>query len=247
MADPAQNADADVIVLGKGGQALRVDEADVAGIMAQDGHLARVGSERFSIRQLVELVRPGHDLVDHGLRFRRDSVDNVIDADGLRDVVNEKEQPTDAGQRQHHGAQDGGDGREGAGQRARRGKRRHAVEERAEEDTERPLRDAVPGEADDDARGELHRCQGERHQQDGEHDRHHRHDGGGDARQNDLGDLRVGVRGEEDSRHPGAGDGKLLFQPRQECAHATERQRDGERANQKAATQVIHSVAKHQR
>jgi len=34
------------------------------------------------------------------------------------------------------------------------------------------------------------------HQQDGERDGHHRHDGGGDSRQNDLGDLRVGVRGE---------------------------------------------------
>jgi hypothetical protein len=65
------------------------------------------------------------------------------------------------------------------------------------------------------------------------------------SRQNDLGDLRVGVRGEQGRGHPGAGGWKLLFQPRQECTRATQRQRDGERANQKAATQVIHSVAKH--
>src|ERR1019366_8157253 len=47
--------------------------------------------------------------------------------------------------------------------------------------------------------------------------------------------------------HPGA-DGRIfLFQPRQQCARATQRQRNGERANQKAATQVVHSVAKQQR
>ncbi len=141
-------------------------------------------------------MRPGHNLIDHGFRFFRDSVDDVIHADGLRDVVNEKEQQTDADQRQHHRTQDGGYWRKGLRERARRRKRRHAVQESAEEDTKRPLRHAVSGKADDDARGELHRCQGERHQQDGEHDRHYRHDGGGDARQNDLSDLRVGVRGE---------------------------------------------------
>jgi hypothetical protein len=32
---------------------------------------------------------------------------------------------------------------------------------------------AVPGKADYDARGELHRCQRECHQQDGEHDGNH--------------------------------------------------------------------------
>ena len=144
----------------------------------------------------VEQVRPGHQVIDHGLGFFRDSVDDVIDADGLRDVVNEKKQQPDADQRQHHGAQDGGHRRERMRKRARRRKRRHAVRESAEENAERPLRHAVAGKADDDARGELHRCQGERHQQDGEHDGHHRHDGGGDARQNDLGDLRVGMRGE---------------------------------------------------
>ena len=48
MADPTQNADGDVIVLRNGDQASLIDEANVAGIIAQDGHLARVGSERRS-------------------------------------------------------------------------------------------------------------------------------------------------------------------------------------------------------
>ena len=41
-------------------------------------------------------MRSGHQLIDHGFRFFRDSVDDVIDTDGLRDVMNEKEQQTDA-------------------------------------------------------------------------------------------------------------------------------------------------------
>jgi hypothetical protein len=38
--------------------------------MAQDGHLAGVGPERFSILQVVvQPVRRGHDLIDHGFIF----------------------------------------------------------------------------------------------------------------------------------------------------------------------------------
>jgi hypothetical protein len=197
VAHPAQNTDSNVIVLRQGDQASRIDKADVPGGLAKDGHFARVRSQRFRILHVVvQPVRPGHNLIDHGFRFYRNSVDNVIDTDGLRDVVNEEEQQPDADQRQHHRAQDGGDWREGVRQRARRRQRRHAVQESAEEDPKRPLRHAVAGKADDDARRELHRCQGERHQQDGEHDRHHRHNGRGNPRQNDLRDLRVGVRGE---------------------------------------------------
>ena len=60
-------------------------------------------------------MRPGHHLIDHGFGFFRDPVDDVIDADGLRDVVNEKEQQSDADRRQRHGAQDGGHRRERVG------------------------------------------------------------------------------------------------------------------------------------
>src|ERR1019366_2945597 len=48
-AAPPQNADADVIVLRKGDQASRIDEADVAGNIARNGLFARVGRERFSM------------------------------------------------------------------------------------------------------------------------------------------------------------------------------------------------------
>ena len=44
-----------------------------------------------------------------------------------------------------------------------------------------PLRHAVTDKAHDDAGRELHRRQRERHQQDGENDRHHGHDGSGNA------------------------------------------------------------------
>lgn len=53
------------------------------------------------------------------------------------------------------------------------------------------------------------------------------------------GNMTVGIQA--------LGGRKLLFQPRQNCARATQHQRDCEGANQKAATQVVHSVAKQQR
>jgi hypothetical protein len=40
--------------------------------------LARVGPKRLSILQVVQPVRRGHNLIDHGFRFCRDSVDHVI-------------------------------------------------------------------------------------------------------------------------------------------------------------------------
>jgi hypothetical protein len=90
------------------------------------------------------MVRSGHHIVDHGYRFFRNSVDDVIDADGLRDVVNEKQQQANADYRQHHCSQHGGHWSEGVREGACRRKRRHAVREGAEEDTECPLRHAVP-------------------------------------------------------------------------------------------------------
>jgi hypothetical protein len=54
------------------------------------------------------MVRSGHHIVDHGYRFFRNSVDDVIDADGLRDMVNEKQQQANADYRQHHCSQHGG-------------------------------------------------------------------------------------------------------------------------------------------
>src|SRR5271165_4784395 len=49
---------------------------------------------------------------------------------------------------------------EGPWEHPSRGERRHAVGEGAQEYTERPLSDAVPGETEDDARRELHGGQG---------------------------------------------------------------------------------------
>ena len=91
MADPPQNPDADVVVLRNGNQASRINEADVTGGIARNGHLQGVGAEWLSILQAVQPVRRGHHLIDHCFRFFRNSVDDVIDTDGLRDVVNEKE------------------------------------------------------------------------------------------------------------------------------------------------------------
>ena len=47
----------------------------------------------------IEPVRPWHHVVDHGDGIGGDAVDNMVDADGARNVVDEEEQPSDAGQR----------------------------------------------------------------------------------------------------------------------------------------------------
>ena len=92
MANPAQNADGNVIVLRKGDQTSRIDETNVAGLMTQDSHLARVGSERFSKLQGRHPARAGHQLINHCFRFCCDSVNDVIDTDCLGDMVNKEEQ-----------------------------------------------------------------------------------------------------------------------------------------------------------
>ena len=99
VSDPTQHADTDVIVLRSCDQASLIDKADVAGGIAQDSHFARIRSKRCGILQGVGMARSGHHIVDHRYRFLRNSVDDVIDADGLRDVVNEKQQQANADDR----------------------------------------------------------------------------------------------------------------------------------------------------
>ena len=90
MPDATQNANSDVIMLRKGDQTSRIDETNVAGLMTQDSHLARVGSERFSILQGLHPARAGHQLINHCFRFCCDSVNDVIDTDCLADMVIKK-------------------------------------------------------------------------------------------------------------------------------------------------------------
>ena len=151
---------------------------------------------------------------------RRDAVDDVVDADRLRDVMDEEDQPADAEQRQQHRAGTVSTGTNGTRQRPRRRQGGHAVGERAEEDAQRPLRDAIADEADEDARRELRRGERQRHQQDREDDRHDGHDRGGDAGQDGLRDLRIGVRGKQHLRHPGGQRGERLLELREQHPRA---------------------------
>ena len=72
-----------MVLLRKDDQALCIDESDVAGFMARNGYLARVGSKRVSMLQTVQPARRRHQLIDHAFGFFRDFVDDVVDADGL--------------------------------------------------------------------------------------------------------------------------------------------------------------------
>ena len=101
--------------------------------------------------------------------------------DGMRDVVNKKKQPPNAGKSEQHGSAHGCDRRKGLRQGTRSWKRSHTVRKSPKKYSERPLRHAIPYKADDDTRGELHGGQRESHQQDRENDGNHRHDGTGDS------------------------------------------------------------------
>ncbi len=58
------------------------------------------------VLHMVRLARARHHLFDHELGFGGDAVDDMADADGMRDVVNEEEEPGHAGEREEHGAHD---------------------------------------------------------------------------------------------------------------------------------------------
>ena len=91
-----------------------------------------------------------HQLVDDEFRLPADAIDDVIDADGDRNVVNEIDEPCDAHRRERHRPNDGHHRGEGRRQRPGCGKRGDAVGERAEEYPQRPLGDVVPDETDED-------------------------------------------------------------------------------------------------
>ena len=44
-----------------------------------------------------------HEHVNNEYGLSRDAIDNVINADGARDVIDEENQPAHANQRKHHG------------------------------------------------------------------------------------------------------------------------------------------------
>jgi len=75
----------------------------------------------------------------------------MVDADGVRNVVNEIDQPSDANRCKEHCSHYGRNRHEGIGQGPSCWKRRYAIAKRAEEYAERPLRNSIPDEADQDS------------------------------------------------------------------------------------------------
>jgi hypothetical protein len=103
---------------------------------------------------------------------------------------------------------------------------------------ERSLCGAIPDKADQDARGELRRCEPERHQQDREHDRHDRHDRGCNAAEDHLGHARIFVRREKRTRDPGSYPGNRFFQRREHRARCPQDHGDDQRPNEESAAET---------
>ena len=108
MTDPAQKAYPHLGCLGKCEQASGIYKPDIAGDHAVDHNFALVAIERHGFRLVGVPSGVRHHVIDHCLGFARDSIDDVIDTDRLRDVVDEENQPGDAGHRKQHGAGDRG-------------------------------------------------------------------------------------------------------------------------------------------
>jgi len=134
VADAAQDVDSDMVRLGDRNQAPGVEEADVAGDLAGERRLPRV-----SRRGSSPSGRPGRC----GQRITSSIITSVSEAIrstmwltliAARDVMDEKQQPADADQRQQHRPQHRDDRRERVRERMCRRKRGHAVGERAEKD-----------------------------------------------------------------------------------------------------------------
>jgi hypothetical protein len=189
------------------------------------------------------MVRRLSDAVDHVLRFARDPIDDVIDADRLRDVLNKEDQPCDAGQSEQHCAGNCGNRSKGVREEVRGRHCGHAIGEGAEEDTQRPLSHAVPDEANEDSGGELHRRERQRHKKNGENDRNDRHDRPGDRAEDDLGDLGVGTGRKQHPGNPGAQHWDGFFERRKDSTEKAESDGDQQRPDQKAAAQRIHRGA----
>ena len=129
-----------------------VDEADVAGVRTEDRRLVSRQRRLAALLQGECPARIGHGFADHQFGFARQPIHNVVDADRLRDVIDEIDEPADTDQRQQHRTRDARDRYERVRQCPRGRQRRDAVGERSEEEAERPLRGPVPGEADQNAR-----------------------------------------------------------------------------------------------
>lgn len=135
-----------------GDELANVDEADVAGVRTEDRRLVSRQRRLAALLQGECPARIGHELADHQFGFARQPIHNVVDADRLRDVIDEIDEPADTDQRQLHRTRDARDRYERVRQCPRGRQRRDAVGERSEEEAERPLRGPVSGEADQNAR-----------------------------------------------------------------------------------------------
>ena len=60
--------------------------------------------------------------------------------------------------------------------------------------------------------------------------------------QDDLDDLRIGMRGKEQRRNEIGEAGDQLFDERQGCASATDGERDDQRTDQESAAQIIRDL-----
>ena len=243
MSDAAERAHPQLECLREVEQTSGVDIADVAGDRVVDWNLALIAIERHAGRVVDVSLWVRHDVIDHVLGFTRDPIDDVIDADRLRDVMNEEDQPCDAEQREEHGAGDRGDRSKGLRKKTRRRQCGHAIREGAEEDTKRPLGHAILDKTDEDPRGELHGRECQRHEKDGEDDRHHRHDRTGDRTKDDLSDLGISTGRKKDGGNPGAQRRNGLFERRKHGAEKAEHDGDHQRPHQKPAAQRIHCGA----
>src|SRR5208283_28408 len=155
VANPSLQEDLHAISLCAIDKIRDVDEADVARSPAENESFPRLQKGRRVLKNFGGATRVRHEIVDDEFRLARDPIDDVIDADRLRDVIDEKDQPADTQDREQHRRHDGCNRYEHMWLRPYGRKGRHAKAKRAEEDAQRPLSALVPDKTDQDPRRKL--------------------------------------------------------------------------------------------
>ena len=117
MADPSLQDDLDAIRLRAIDKIWDVDKADIARSPADDEAFPRLEQGSRVLKKLGRATRVRHEIIDDEFCLTRDPIDDVIDANRLRYVIDEEQQPADAQNREHHRRHDGRDRNEGMGLR----------------------------------------------------------------------------------------------------------------------------------
>ena len=104
MADPALETHPNAVLSGESNQSINIDISDVPRSPGEHGCARFAGGGVLKVVQAERAPRIGHMIVDHQFSFARNAIDDVVDADGLRHMMDKVNEPSHAAERKQHRA-----------------------------------------------------------------------------------------------------------------------------------------------